>query len=150
MGPKSRCVDDVLVVAMMVEQYCVESNRGLYAVCQPILRITPGLNDFETRLTRVSYFCTIFCYALHHQYDPSSEAFSLTSDGKIVLRRIVCRIINAYLKWWKLPGLPFPTPKRQGYLDVIYLDKDIRVTKGNRGGLFVHMRPAYLEKVLSE
>ncbi|KAG7353349.1 plastid lipid-associated PAP/fibrillin family protein [Nitzschia inconspicua] len=82
------------------------------------------------------------------KYDPSSEAYSLTSDGKIVLRRIECKIINAYLKWWKLPGLPIPTPKRKGYLDVIYLDNDIRVTKGNRGGLFVHMRPAYLEQIL--
>jgi hypothetical protein len=61
----------------------------------------------------------------------------------------VCKIINAYFKWWKLPGFPIPVPKRKGYLDVVYLDKDIRVTKGNRGGLFVHMRPAYLEMIMS-
>jgi len=84
------------------------------------------------------------------KYETSSEAFSLNSDGKIVLRRIICKITNAFIKWWKLPGLPIPVPTRKGYLDVIYLDEDVRVTKGNRGGLFVHFRPAYLEKVLSD
>jgi hypothetical protein len=66
-----------------------------------------------------------------------------------VLRRIVCQIVKAFVKWWRLPGLPLPLPKRKGYLDVIYLDNDIRVTKGNRGGFFVHFRPSYLDKVLS-
>ena len=82
------------------------------------------------------------------KYEPSVDAYSKSSDGKIVLRRIVCTIINAFIKWWKLPGLPIPVPKRPGYLDVIYLDNDIRVTRGNRGGLFVHFRPEYLDKVL--
>jgi hypothetical protein len=84
------------------------------------------------------------------KYETSSEAFSLSSNGKIVLRRIVCTIVNAFFKWWKLPGIPFPLPKRKGYLDVIYLDDDIRVTKGNRGGLFVHFRPSYLDKVMAD
>ena len=60
----------------------------------------------------------------------------------------MCQIINAFFKWWKLPGIPFPLPKNKGFLEVIYLDDDVRVTKGNRGGLFVHFRPEYLQKVL--
>ena len=60
------------------------------------------------------------------------------------------KLVNAFIKFWKLPGLPIPVPRTQGYLDVIYLDDDLRVTRGNRGGLFVHMRPAYLKKVLSD
>jgi PAP_fibrillin len=82
------------------------------------------------------------------KYEPVVEARSYTSDGKIVLRRIVCTLLNAFIKWWRLPGLPLPLPKKPGYLDVIYLDKDLRITKGNRGGLFVHFRPAYSDKVL--
>jgi hypothetical protein len=74
----------------------------------------------------------------------------LNKDGKIVLRRIIVKLVNAFIKIWKLPGLPIPVPRKKGYLDVIYLDDDLRVTKGNRGGLFVHMRPSYLEKVLCD
>ncbi|KAL3919257.1 MAG: hypothetical protein SGILL_003845 [Bacillariaceae sp.] len=84
------------------------------------------------------------------KYETSSDAFSYNKDGKIVLRRIVVKLVNAWIKWWKLPGLPIPVPRKKGYLDVVYLDEDLRVTKGNRGGLFVHMRPAYLKKVLSD
>jgi len=82
------------------------------------------------------------------KYTPTSDSYSKSSDGKIVVRRILCQIINAFFKWWKLPGIPFPLPKNVGYLDIIYLDQDIRVTKGNRGGLFVHFRPDYLQQVL--
>jgi len=82
------------------------------------------------------------------KYTPTSDSFSKSSNGKIVVRRIVCQIMNAFFKWWKLPGIPFPLPKKVGFLDIIYLDNDIRVTKGNRGGLFVHFRPEYLKKVL--
>ncbi|KAI2491022.1 PAP fibrillin [Fragilaria crotonensis] len=39
--------------------------------------------------------------------------------------------------------------KKGGYLDFVYLDSDIRVTKGNRGGIFVHFRPAFLEQALA-
>jgi hypothetical protein len=61
----------------------------------------------------------------------------------------VCTIIDAFFKWWKLPGIPFPLPRKPGFLEVVYLDEDIRVTKGNRGGFFVHFRPAFLKKVLA-
>mmetsp|Transcript_20250 Transcript_20250/g.22582 ORF Transcript_20250/g.22582 Transcript_20250/m.22582 type:complete len:192 (+) Transcript_20250:2-577(+) len=82
------------------------------------------------------------------KYTPTSDSYSKSSEGKIVVRRILCQIINAFFKWWKLPGIPFPLPKNVGYLDIIYLDQDIRVSKGNRGGLFVHFRPDYLQQVL--
>ena len=30
---------------------------------------------------------------------------------------------------------------------MLYLDDDMRITRGNRGGLFVHFRPDFLSKV---
>ena len=84
------------------------------------------------------------------QYDPTTDAYSKTSDGKIVLRRIGCDIANAYFKFWRLPGLSLPLRAKGGYLEFIYMDKDIRVTKGNRGGLFVHFRPEFLEAQLEK
>lgn len=83
------------------------------------------------------------------EYTPTSESFSKCPSGKIVVRKIVCQIVNAFFKWWKLPGIPFPLPKKKGFLEFVYLDEDIRVTKGNRGGFFVHFRPDYLQKVLA-
>lgn len=81
------------------------------------------------------------------RYTPVKDAFqSLPSTGKIVLRRIMCDIIDASVKIWKFPRIPLPLRRKGGYLDFIYMDQDIRVTKGNRGGIFVHFRPEFLEK----
>ena len=45
-------------------------------------------------------------------------------------------------KRFGLPILRIPLPlKGLGWLDVTYLDDKLRVTRGNRGGLFVHVRP---------
>jgi len=82
------------------------------------------------------------------KYSPLSQGYSKTADGKIVLRRIGCDIVDASFKFWKLPKVKLPLRKKGGYLDFIYMDKDIRVTRGNRGGLFVHFRPEFLEEQL--
>lgn len=88
------------------------------------------------------------------QYNPVSAGFSTkTVGGKttIVLRRIMCDIVAASLKVWRFP-LRIPlgvfVRRKGGYLDFLYMDDDIRITKGNRGGIFVHFRPEFLEKVL--
>ena len=45
-------------------------------------------------------------------------------------------------KRFGIPTLRVPLPlKGLGWLDVTYLDDKLRVTRGNRGGLFVHVRP---------
>lgn len=50
---------------------------------------------------------------------------------------------SASFKYWKLPKLPLPF-RAKGYLDFVYLDEDLRITRGNRGGLFVHVREGVL------
>ena len=77
-----------------------------------------------------------------------ADNFETSVDGKIVIRRIGCDIIDVSFKYWKLPKLNIPLRPKGGYLDVLYLDEDIRVTRGNRGGLFVHFRPEFLEKAM--
>eukprot|EP00977_Amphora_coffeiformis_P026152 scaffold24278_cov178-Amphora_coffeaeformis.AAC.2 len=86
------------------------------------------------------------------RYQPTAENFNLHPDtAKIVLRRIACDNVKATLKYKKLPTLPIPFfRKKGGWLDFVYLDHDVRVTKGNRGGTFVHMRPEYLEQILQQ
>jgi len=86
---------------------------------------------------------------LHSQYKPTSEAFSKSVDGKIVLRRVKCKITNVNYKYRRLPKLPIPLSGKEGFLDFLYLDDDIRVTRGNRGGLFVHFRPEFLESAMN-
>lgn len=66
--------------------------------------------------------------------------------GKVVLRRIECDIIGASWKFWKLPRVPLPLKVKGGYLDFEYLDGDLRITKGNRGGVFVHFRPKFYQE----
>jgi hypothetical protein len=84
------------------------------------------------------------------KYRPVGTGFSKIGNS-IVIRRIMCDIVAASIKLWRFPRIPLPFLRRKGgYLDFIYLDSDMRVTKGNRGGVFVHFRPAFLEKVLKE
>jgi hypothetical protein len=83
------------------------------------------------------------------QYNPVSNGFTQDVDGNIVVRRIMCDIVGAGFKYRWLPYLPLPLRSKGGYLDFLYLDKDIRVTKGNRGGLFVHFRPDFLNQHLA-
>lgn len=84
------------------------------------------------------------------KYTPVAKNFDKTGDGKIVLRRIACDIVGATFKYKFLPKLSLPFLKRKGgYLDFLYMDDDIRITQGNRGGTFVHFRPGFYEKVMS-
>ena len=56
--------------------------------------------------------------------------------------------MGASFKYRSLPRLPLPIRAKGGYLDFVYLDEDLRITRGNRGGLFIHVRPGMLEKIV--
>jgi len=70
--------------------------------------------------------------------------------NKIILRRIACDIVGASWKFWRFPRIPLPLKKKGGFLDFCYLDQDIRITKGNRGGIFVHVRPAFFKHIATK
>lgn len=83
------------------------------------------------------------------KYTPVASNFDKTGDGKIVLRRIRCDITGATFKYKSFPKLSLPFLKKKGgYLDFLYMDDDIRITEGNRGGLFIHFKPEYYKKVV--
>ena len=83
------------------------------------------------------------------EYTPVEEGASVIK-GTTVPRRIMCDITSAGVKFFRLPRIPLKFLQRKGgYLDFVYLDEDIRVTRGNRGGLFFHGRPAFVEKMLA-
>lgn len=86
------------------------------------------------------------------QYRPLAENFEVFDNGKksVILRRVACDIVGASWKFWKLPRLPLPLRVKGGYLDFVYLDKDLRVTRGNRGGLFIHARPVLLQQLMQD
>eukprot|EP00568_Trieres_chinensis_P005191 CAMPEP_0183302474 /NCGR_PEP_ID=MMETSP0160_2-20130417/8237_1 /TAXON_ID=2839 ORGANISM="Odontella Sinensis, Strain Grunow 1884" /NCGR_SAMPLE_ID=MMETSP0160_2 /ASSEMBLY_ACC=CAM_ASM_000250 /LENGTH=268 /DNA_ID=CAMNT_0025465245 /DNA_START=33 /DNA_END=839 /DNA_ORIENTATION=- len=83
------------------------------------------------------------------KYNPVAERFDTTADGRIVLRRIMCDIDQASFQYRRFKK-DLPLKKQGGYLDFLYLDNDVRITKGSQGGLFVHFRPAYLEKIMAD
>mmetsp|Transcript_16616 Transcript_16616/g.34091 ORF Transcript_16616/g.34091 Transcript_16616/m.34091 type:complete len:238 (+) Transcript_16616:13-726(+) len=60
--------------------------------------------------------------------------------------RISCDIVDASLQLGPLPPLPLPLRAKGGWLDFLYLDQDLRITRGNRGGLFIHVRPDLLRE----
>jgi len=52
---------------------------------------------------------------------------------------------------WGWAPLRLPLPLRgTGWLDVTYLSNEMRITRGNRGGIFVHLRPALLTRQAAE
>jgi hypothetical protein len=81
------------------------------------------------------------------KYRPVADNFE-KSGKSIILRRISCDIVGASWKYGRLPRLPLPLRVKGGYLDFLYLDGDIRVTKGNRGGIFVHGRPSFVQEAI--
>ena len=59
--------------------------------------------------------------------------------------RLISDIVYAGLH---LGPLKIPLPLRAtGWLEFVYLDSELRVTRGNRGGLFVHIRPPFSPEV---
>ena len=50
---------------------------------------------------------------------------------------------------WQPLRIPLPL-KGEGWLDVTYLSEGMRITRGNRGGVFVHMRPELLTREAAE
>lgn len=50
---------------------------------------------------------------------------------------------------WKPLRVPLPL-NGVGWLDVTYLSDDMRITRGNRGGVFVHMREPLLSREAAE
>jgi len=73
-------------------------------------------------------------------YQPVREGFTKTADGRVTLRRVMCDVTSAYFKYGRLPSIPLPIRLKGGFLDFLYLDNNVRVTRGNLGGLFVHVR----------
>merc|ERR1712032_1121456 len=60
--------------------------------------------------------------------------------------RISCDITDAGLSLFGFK-VPLPLRAKGGWLDFLYLDDDIRITRGNLGGVFVHVRPSKVDEV---
>jgi hypothetical protein len=110
-------------------------------------------SNFDTKAMRFSGDATILKKGILSstvQYTPLSQGYSLSPiKENIVLRRIACDIVGASWKFWFLPRIPLPLRVKGGYLEFVYMDKEVRITKGNQGGLFVHFRPDFLQQQLS-
>jgi len=61
--------------------------------------------------------------------------------------RILCDITDADVKFGWL-RIPLPLRAKGGWLDFLYLDEDLRITRGNKGGTFIHIRPDKIEDFL--
>lgn len=105
----------------------------------------------------MQFFVTItsnFSFIIQtQQYSPLSKGYTKTADGKIVLRQVASVRTAARFKFSKLPKIIIPQLWlpfiRRGELEFVYMDKDIRVTKNKRGGMFVHFRPDFLAERLA-
>ena len=88
------------------------------------------------------------------EYSPPSAS---AADGeRAPANRLNSRICAAGLTvqlgkrfGWSPLRLPLPL-RGQGWLDVTYLSDNMRITRGNRGGLFVHIRPRMLTREAAE
>mmetsp|Transcript_9487 Transcript_9487/g.19166 ORF Transcript_9487/g.19166 Transcript_9487/m.19166 type:complete len:252 (-) Transcript_9487:127-882(-) len=60
--------------------------------------------------------------------------------------RISCDITDAGLELFGL-RIPLPLRAEGGWLDFLYLDETMRITRGNKGGVFVHVRPDKIKEI---
>lgn len=61
--------------------------------------------------------------------------------------RISCDLVDAQLRLGDVLSVPLPLRFSGGWLDFLYLDDDTRITRGNAGGVFVHVRPDKLASI---
>lgn len=61
--------------------------------------------------------------------------------------RISCDITDAGLQLFGWLQIPVPLRAEGGWLDFLYLDESMRITRGNKGGVFVHVRPDKIKEI---
>mmetsp|Transcript_63319 Transcript_63319/g.131728 ORF Transcript_63319/g.131728 Transcript_63319/m.131728 type:complete len:239 (-) Transcript_63319:177-893(-) len=87
-------------------------------------------------------------YNIADVFGGNGQIRATVSFGETDPTRISCDIVDASLKVLSLPAIPLPLRVKGGWLDFIYLDEDLRITRGNRGGVFMHIRPQLLKEKL--
>lgn len=84
-------------------------------------------------------------------YKPVGQGHNVDSAGKIVLRRVAFGKNKSNMKYKSLPRLPVPFFKRKSeWLDFLYMDENICITRDNKGVTYVHMREYFLDKALED
>merc|ERR1712106_981538 len=74
------------------------------------------------------------------------QNFIVDDDGQTIFRNLVQVTKNRVRVVF---DVAYKAPDGEGWLDVTYLSDEMRITRGNRGGVFVHMRDAALTPVLA-
>mmetsp|Transcript_60400 Transcript_60400/g.97780 ORF Transcript_60400/g.97780 Transcript_60400/m.97780 type:complete len:378 (-) Transcript_60400:200-1333(-) len=62
--------------------------------------------------------------------------------------RVSCDISDSALRLFGYLKVPLRQKKDGGWLDFLYLDEDLRITRGDSGGLFMHVRPDKVKELL--
>jgi len=75
------------------------------------------------------------------------NATVLYSPDDVNCARISCNLTSAELDLFGRVKLPLPLRFEGGWLDFVYMDDDLRITRGNAGGLFVHVRPGRVQDI---
>ena len=108
------------------------------------MRAEDGTKIFRNLVT-VSSRVTVVADVAYTQPDSDQPEGRLGSviDGGVV------EVILGRRFGWKPLRVPLPI-KGVGWLDVTYLSDTMRVTRGNRGGVFVHLRPELITREAAE
>lgn len=77
------------------------------------------------------------------EYTPPPPASKTPGRLGSVISRATLELSIGRRFGWSPIKLPLPL-KGVGWLDVTYLSDKMRITRGNRGGVFVHLRPQLL------
>lgn len=80
------------------------------------------------------------------EYSPQADSPG-TLDSTICAASVTLKLGRRF--GW--PPLRIPLPLRGvGFLEVSYLSEEMRITRGSRGGVFVHIRPSLLSREAAE
>jgi|UniRef100_A0A6V2ZIL9 hypothetical protein len=130
-------------------QLCWQKNSREAAASQKALAPLPQYSNFMLDESGVKVFRNIVALTKRLRVVADVEYTAPEADcgtpGRLgsVIRRATLELRVGQRWGWRPIGLPLPL-RGEGWLEVVYLSDGMRITRGNRGGVFVHLRPELL------
>uniref|UniRef100_A0A7S0Q407 Plastid lipid-associated protein/fibrillin conserved domain-containing protein n=2 Tax=Coccolithus braarudii TaxID=221442 RepID=A0A7S0Q407_9EUKA len=133
-------------------QLCWQLNTADATRSQKALSSRPQFSNFMVDEDGTKVFRNIAHVTRSRLRIVADVAYTPLAAGSETPGRLASVISGAHAELrlgrrFGLPRLRIPLPlKGEGWLDLTYVSDKMRITRGNRGGLFVHLRPHLLSE----
>eukprot|EP00747_Dinoflagellata_sp_TGD_P184458 gnl/TRDRNA2_/TRDRNA2_40074_c0_seq1.p1 gnl/TRDRNA2_/TRDRNA2_40074_c0~~gnl/TRDRNA2_/TRDRNA2_40074_c0_seq1.p1 ORF type:complete len:315 (-),score=49.71 gnl/TRDRNA2_/TRDRNA2_40074_c0_seq1:336-1280(-) len=137
-------------------QLCFQLNTKEAPASQKALAALPQFSNFLTNVDGIDVFRNIIHVTKNRVRVVADVAYTEPGLDSDKPGRLNSTISAAYMqvqmgKRFGLQPLRIPLPLQgKGWLELTYLSNEMRISRGNRGGLFVHLRPHLLTNATND